>query len=255
MGPFGAMYIAWPLGVQDGIRDMATRLLVQQHNVTPGREGEAFRWFQQELVPSLFAAGVTEARRYALHDLQLQPDGVQSYRYLSLFAYDRDAAPAAREALSRHARQRPLASGMLSDDAGHVYDLTREWVPGPAPANLQAPEYLVVVMANYIETMETEYNEWYDRVHGPEVLAIPEFHAMQRGRRAPVQTEPANPYPSNALVLLHLRTEDVLCTLDEFRARATGESKTGIHWNVRSPAASLNRTTHVFAPTTPLFTA
>jgi len=234
---------------------MSGHILVQQHNVASGREHEAFRWFQQDLAPRLFAQGVGSARRYKLLDLQLQPENPQPHAYLSVFDFDPRTSPGALDALSHLAREEPLAAGLLTDDAAHVYEMTRDWVPSPNPADMLAPEYLLLVMANFVVEMEDEYHDWYDNVHGPEVLDTPGFTGLRRGRRAERQAAPVNDYPSNAVVLSTTRTNDIIGSLDEFRARANGESKTGIHWNFRSPSASLARTTHIFAPLTPRLTA
>lgn len=229
---------------------MASYIVVHQHNVPADRRHDAFRWFEDELAPSLFARGVRMARRFKLLDLQLQPENPQPHAYVSLFGFD-DGEGDALAAISELARAKPLASGLLSDDAAHCYEVTRDWVPGPNGVDLHAPEYMLLVMGNYVVGMEDEYHDWYDNVHGPEVLGTPGFFGMRRGRRAEIQTTPANDYPSNAVVLASVRTNDIIFSLDEFRNRANGNSKTGIHWNLRSPSAALNRTTHILAPLTP----
>src|SRR3546814_481175 len=233
---------------------MTGYVIVQQHNVAQGREHEALRWFQEILAPAVFARGVRSARRMKLLDLQLQPENPQPHRYLSLFDFDSDRASEAIGAISEFARQKPIADGLLTDDAAHVYELTRDWVPSPNTPDMLAPEYLLLVMANYVVEMEDEYHDWYDKMHGPEVLDTPGFTGMRRGRLAATQSAPANDYPANAVVLSTARTNDIIGSLDEFKARATGQSATGIHWNFRSPSAALNRTTHVFAPLTPRMT-
>jgi hypothetical protein len=234
---------------------MAEHFLVQQHNVAPGREHEAFVWFQDALAPALLAEGITALRRYRLSDLQLVADTPQPYRYLSIFEFDPETAPGALDALSQLARKDPRSHGLISDDAGHLFRVTRAWMPSPNPADLQAPEYLLLVMGNFVPGMEDDYHRWYDEMHGPEVLDTPGFVGMRRGSRVETQTEPANDHPANAYVMASIRTEDIAGSMGEFVKRATGQSDTKIHWSYRSPAAALNRTTHVFVPLTPRITA
>lgn len=230
---------------------MAKHLIIHQHNVVSGQQHEAFRWFAESLAPQLFGQGFTSARRYQLLDLQLQPENEQPHGYVSVFDFDSDAAPDALQAFSELARRKPQADGLLSDDASHVYEVTRDWVPSPNAADMLAPEYAMLVLGNYVVEMEDEYHDWYDKMHGPEVLDTPGYTGLRRGRRAEVQAEPANPYPANAVVLATVRSNDIIASLDEFKARALGTSKTGIHWNFRSPSAALNRTTHILIPQMP----
>src|SRR3546814_14552430 len=133
------------------ISDWSSGVCSSDLNVAQGREHEAFRWFQEILAPAVFARGVRSARRMKLLDLQLQPENPQPHRYLSLFDFDSDRASEAIAAVSELARQKPIADGLLTDDAAHVYELTRDWVPSPNTPDMLAPEYLLLVMANYVE--------------------------------------------------------------------------------------------------------
>jgi hypothetical protein len=230
---------------------MAKQLIIHQHSVAPARRHEAFRWFAKDLAPGLFDHGFEAVRRYQLLDFQLQPENPQPFGYVSVLEFDPDQSPKALEAFSQLGRVWPLANGLFTEDSSHVYEVTRNWVPGPNESDLGAPEYAMLVMANYVVEMEDEYHDWYDRVHGPEVLGTPGYVGLRRGRIAPVQAVPNNDYPSNAVMLATIRSKSIIESLDEFKARANDESKTGIHWNLRSPSASLARTTHMLTPMTP----
>jgi hypothetical protein len=53
---------------------------------------------------------------------------------------------------------------------------------------------LFVVLTNPVDGRETEYNDWYDRQHLPDVLAIPGFVAAQRFRIQEISRETGLPW-------------------------------------------------------------
>ncbi|SNR57174.1 DUF4286 family protein [Actinomadura mexicana] len=67
--------------------------------------------------------------------------------------------------------------------------------------------HVFVVLTQPADGMTAEFNRWYDTVHIPDVLKIPDFVAVQRFRFVPQRSgdEPLRPY----LALYETETEDI----------------------------------------------
>jgi hypothetical protein len=59
-----------------------------------------------------------------------------------------------------------------------------------------ADESVFLVLSNPTEGREVEYNEWYEKVHLPDVLSVPGVAAAQRYRLAPMAE--GSPIPAAA---------------------------------------------------------
>ena len=71
------------------------------------------------------------------------------------------------------------------------------------------PRYRFIVLGNAVAGREDEFNEWYDKQHLPDILAIPGFAQAQRFRLAEpsAQVGPAGPY--RYLAIYEIETDDV----------------------------------------------
>jgi hypothetical protein len=80
-------------------------------------------------------------------------------------------------------------------------------------------KYTFVVLSNPTTPgQEAEYNEWYNKIHIPDVLNVPGFVAAQRFRLADAQFAdgaPAHRY----LALYELDTDDIKGSLKELQKR------------------------------------
>lgn len=78
--------------------------------------------------------------------------------------------------------------------------------------------YKMIVLTNFIEGKEAEFNTWYDEVHVPQVLTIPGMVSAQRYKsRIPMIPEPAVPYAT----IYEVETDDidgVMATFGEMAA-------------------------------------
>ena len=80
------------------------------------------------------------------------------------------------------------------------------------------PKYTFVVLTNATAGKETEFNQWYNEQHIPDVLNVPGFVAAQRFRLADAQMTdkaPAHRY----LALYEIETDDLAATLAEMKSR------------------------------------
>jgi hypothetical protein len=80
-------------------------------------------------------------------------------------------------------------------------------------------KYTFVVMSNPTTPgQEAEFNEWYNKVHIPDVLNVPGFVAAQRFKLADTQFadgKPAHRY----LALYEIETEDIKGSFNELQKR------------------------------------
>ena len=80
-------------------------------------------------------------------------------------------------------------------------------------------KYTFVVLSNPTTSgQEAEYNEWYNKIHIPDVLNVPGFVAAQRFKVADAQLAdraPAHRY----LALYEIETDDPRRSLDDLKKR------------------------------------
>lgn len=55
---------------------------------------------------------------------------------------------------------------------------------------------VLIVLSNATTDREEEFNDWYDRIHIPEILALPGFVSAERFKLSPVQLSPEATSPS-----------------------------------------------------------
>ena len=72
--------------------------------------------------------------------------------------------------------------------------------------------HVLVVLTNPVDGREEEYNEWYDTVHLPEVLALEGFVAAQRFAAAPAMAGREGP-PRQYLAIYEIEADDVTTAL------------------------------------------
>jgi hypothetical protein len=69
------------------------------------------------------------------------------------------------------------------------------------------------------EDVEAEFNQWYDQVHGREVLGIPGVKSFRRFRLAPTQVMPLDASSRQYLALYEVETDDWDAFATEFMSR------------------------------------
>jgi hypothetical protein len=80
-------------------------------------------------------------------------------------------------------------------------------------------KYTFVVLSNPTTPgQEAEYNEWYNKIHIPDVLNVPGFVAAQRFTLADAQLGDG-PHAHRYLALYEIETDDAKATLNELQKR------------------------------------
>jgi len=105
---------------------------------------------------------------------------IPEWRDIAVYDIDRDPQEVAAALLARYAFGNP-AFDDRSLRLAAAYAITPRLVAEGALDNGPNP-LLFVVLTNPVAGRDDEYNDWYDRRHIPDVLAIPGFVAAQRFR-------------------------------------------------------------------------
>jgi hypothetical protein len=86
---------------------------------------------------------------------------------------------------------------------------------------------LLLVLSNPVSGQEERYNEWYDRTHLAEIMAVPGVVSGQRFELAPVEIPPAGdaaPAPAHRYLAAYELDQDPDEVMAEFvRRMTTGE--------------------------------
>jgi hypothetical protein len=71
--------------------------------------------------------------------------------------------------------------------------------------------YRFVVLSNPVAGREDEFNEWYDKHHLREILAIPGIKSGRRFHRSDAQVSPSHPY--EYLAVYEIETDDIAAVI------------------------------------------
>lgn len=231
---------------------MTLHTTLHLHNTPEPRLADYASWFDGPHRAAVEALdGFVGADRYEIAETQLMGDALQPWRFVSVYDFDIDdpAAhlPALGEAIAP-ARERGLVA---ADDAERLYTyrLFGDW-KGSANWRRDLPlSGVSVLIGNYVPGHYEAYQAWYENIHSVEVANVPGHVAMKRGELCDVQIEPRRHCPGDQLVMTAQQTDDLGFTINDFVARALGNSPSGIAMQPRSNAGSLARTVHYFTKT------
>ncbi len=73
--------------------------------------------------------------------------------------------------------------------------------------------YVVLALHNVVEGQDAAFNDWYDKIHLPELMAHPGVTSGQRGMQSAVQFGPADVDP-RYVVVLRISTSDLPTVFD-----------------------------------------
>lgn len=80
-------------------------------------------------------------------------------------------------------------------------------------------EHVLVVFTNAVEGKQEEFNDWYDRIHIPDLLKIPEIKTAERFRLSgPQKMEGALPW--QYMALYRIETDDLSRVISIIKERA-----------------------------------
>ena len=144
--------------------------------------------FNQLLPAAIATPGVLRARFAGAAPGREAP----AWRHIAIYDVDREPAEVAAALFSRDATDSPAIDGgslrLVTASA-----LTPRLLADSISDSSGIP-LLFVVLTNPVDGREAEYNEWYDRRHLQDVLAIPGFVAAQRFLIGELATPPALPW-------------------------------------------------------------
>jgi hypothetical protein len=227
---------------------MTAYTLIHLHNPASGRKKTLVSAFNAMQAPLAGLRGWKSAQLFSRTDKQILPHIPQPWQHLGFYEFETDEPeidlPAIAPLLARLRDQ-----GLIADDeTERVYSYAM-YHPWKCDQTITAAPFthLNFLIANYTPGREAEYHRWYDEVHSVEVTTTPGYVAMRRGRLTSLPIEPRLYCPGSELIAIGMQTDTFEAALDEFHARAMGDSKPeGATWGPRSTAASSARTVHCF---------
>ena len=80
-------------------------------------------------------------------------------------------------------------------------------------------QHVLVVFTNAVDGQHEEFNDWYDRIHIPDLLKIPEIKSAQRFRLSGPQ-KMEGPLPWQYMALYTIETDDLSRVISIIRERA-----------------------------------
>lgn len=222
---------------------------IHLYNVPAEKSGDYAHWFENEHQTELARLrGYRSCERYEVADIQIMPDILQPWRFMTIYDFDTETPeidlPALAPLLANVREQ-----GLIADDTAeriYTYKLFGDWKASPNWQQDQPLSGVSIILGNYVAGHYAAYQDWYENTHSVEVINVPGHVAMKRGELADVQLEPRHYCPGDQLVLCAQQTDDLLFTIKDFSARARGVSPSGIAMEPRSQAGSFARTVHYF---------
>ena len=228
---------------------MALYTTLHLHNVTEGQDAAYAAWFDgphREALSRL--RGFNGADRFEIADVQLNPDIIHAWRYMSVYDFNHPVPAIDVPALAPLLAEARDSGLVAADEAERIwtYRLFGDWKGSPNWQHDQPLSGVSVLFGNYVAGHYQEYQDWYENVHSVEVANVPGHVAMKRGELSDVQIEPRTYCPGDQLVMTAQQSDDLTFTITDFVARALGHSPSGIAMAPRSRAGSMARTVHYY---------
>jgi hypothetical protein len=186
-----------------------------------GQEEEYNRWYTEEHGPDVTSIpGFVSAQRYVLAQRQLRAASLAKPKYLIVYTIETSDAEQVRQEIIRRIRAGTTRmSPTITNVEMYSYRAFRPKQKGtgvqPNEARASSLEaYCQIVFGNAAHGKDREFNDWYDRVHEPELLAVPGFVDAQRGILSEVQFAPLDKSSdrSKYLALFDIQTADLQAT-------------------------------------------
>lgn len=86
-------------------------------------------------------------------------------------------------------------------------------------------KHIVMALTNPVEGREADYNDWFERIHIPEILTVPGFLSAQRFEVAHDQIIPG-PLPYSYVTVYEVETDDLEASLAQLGKTAQTGTKT-----------------------------
>ncbi|BFM07769.1 hypothetical protein [Halioxenophilus aromaticivorans] len=228
---------------------MALYTTIHLYNVPADRQQEYSQWFEihhQQQLSSL--RGFCNAERYEIADIQIMPDILQPWQFMTVYEFDTKTPEIDLPALGPLLANARDASLISTDTAERIYsyEMFGDWKVSPNWQQDKPLSGVSIILGNYVAGHYEAYQKWYEEIHSVEVINVPGHVGMKRGELSTTQVEPKHYCPGDQLVLCAQQTDDLLFTVKDFSARARGVSPSGIVMEPRSNTGSFARTVHYF---------
>jgi hypothetical protein len=212
-------------------------LIVHEKCNKPAHEAEWVAWHREVHEPDLLAAGASHVTFWQLSAKPQPGMPGLGFSHVTIAEYPTAEVPSFAGTLATlRAAGRLHETHTVIDAASYVAH--GRWNEKPVPTDALRGHILAHVLAND-PTRETEWDEWYDREHIPDMMASDAFAAATRWRR-----EPRRPLGPDFLTLYDV----TLDSIDEAVARSAAVMPGLI-------AAGRKHTTHTGALTVTLVPA
>jgi len=228
---------------------MALFTTLHLYNVPKGKDDEFTNWFEGEHQADLKnLRGYVTCDRYEVAQVQIMPDILQPWRYMSTYDFETETPEIDLPGLAPLLANVRDANLIAHDTAERIYSykLGSDWKVSPNWEQDKPLSGVSVIFGNYVAGHYDEYEKWYEDVHSVEVINVPGHVGMRRGQLCETQLEPRHYCPGDQLVLCAQQTDDLTFTIRDFSARALGNSPSGIAMEPRSKTGSFARTVHYF---------
>jgi len=202
-----------------------------------GKEAEYNKWYSEQHEPDVVSIpGFVSAQRFVYNDVQLRAVALKKPKYLVIYKIVTPNLPSVIAEVKRRLKNgQTRVSNSLDPNSGQMY-IYRAFRPevqgaGGEPADAKpgpVQTYYQVVFGDATAGQDSQFNDWYDHDHAPNMVAAPGFVFAQRAIVNDVQMLPLN-NPSRYLALFRIDTSDLPAVL-RYKSRGS------------APPASFDRT-------------
>jgi len=193
----------------------------------PGREDEYNDWYDHRHAPDVVSIpGFVSAQRYIESEHQLRANVHTPAKYVIEFKIVTDDLAAVFAEVNRRIREHVtvMGSAMSSDrsrSGGHTYRAITEPVRGkggdvPNAGKGPRTHYIQMVFGNATPGKEAQFNDWYNKVHGPSVASTPGFQQWQRFEVSPVQLFGTAEGADRYMIKFDIETTDIEAVFAQF---------------------------------------
>lgn len=192
-----------------------------------GKEAEFNKWYDEQHGPDVTSVpGFVSGQRYELAPLQMRGGSPALPKYLIVYKI---VAPDLAKVYAEVNRRAQSGETRMSNSVdvksfvNRTYRTIRPELVGTAPAGKAAAGtkdvYNQFVFGEAKTGLDTEFNDWYDKHHAPDILAVPGYVGGQRMVYSDVQLNNAAS-GSTYLMVFRIETADLAATFSEFGALA-----------------------------------
>ena len=210
------------------------------NNPYTGEDADYDQYYDEIHIPEMLTTpGVVSAQRFVSADQSQPPSQDSPRRYMAMYRVETDDIAATyrdfwpRQLVESQDQGASSASHVDLDamrntpvDSSTTFSVTYEVlgseISGAGPKKTGRGEmktYYFCAQSSPMPGKDKEFNDWYNKQHGPEMAATPGIVSAQRFRRSAVQRGNAGPSPQY-LIMYKIVTDDLASIFDDINRRA-----------------------------------